>query len=311
MKHLFYLFILLVFSACGSSEDNDTGNPTLPGPLQTGRQVSKIVINYPGDDAPAHDVSIEFRYDADGRVSKMDMTYTVPNEDIEQSGNFDFSYEGNNVQCVAFYDYGDEYSMEKMELNGVLNDQSRLVLGSVKDYVLVGDSFVEEASESIYYQVAYDELGYMSSTTCFYDVDQEGVAAREVFNQLIWENGNLTELKWGTTGDNYMIFDCAEYGNVQNKANLDLSWLLLTTEGWSFMVGDPSNLFGIAGYYGNRSRMMPVKIYYTQSNSDTVNSYTQITYQLDNEGYIVGIIEKFVRTNDVALETTYTISYKN
>lgn len=313
MKHLFYLLSLFVLSACASSEDGDTDNPNLPGPLQTGRQVSEIVMRYTSYDVPAHDTKVVFHYDADRRVSRMDLTNTIPSEDIEQSGQFDFSYEGNVVTCEASYNYDGEYT--KTELNGILGDQSQLLAGSVKEYYFDGETetFVEEISESIQYEVIYDALGYMSSTTCFYNADTDaGIPAREKNYQLSWENGNPTELMWGTRGDDYWVLDCAEYGNVQNKTNLDLSWLLLTTEGWSFMVGDSSNFFGLAGYYGNRSRTMPVKIYYKSpaSSDNPIDSFTQITYQLDDEGYIEEITEKYVGS-DYEETSVYTISYRN
>ena len=120
------------------------------------------------------------------------------------------------------------------------------------------------------YQLAYDTEGYLIG--CESSTSEPGVS------HITWENGNPVQVLWGAENN---LIDRATYGDVLNRANIDLNWLcVLTSEGWDYSVGDPNKFFALAGLVGKRATHMVSTI--SESGAGPEPRLSKYNYILDD-----------------------------
>ncbi len=233
----------------------------------------------------------EFKYDDTGRIVGIKRFQ-------HGDGNYD------NVEENTTVTYGDKtivYEIESKEGTyqywtctdtAVLDENGRVISDEYKG---VEEYDGKTNPYEVSYRFAYDDGYLVKAEGTYKDLDQCWV------DEITWTDGNPTQVVGYYNGETSDI-DRATYGTIENKANLDLNWLIaLRTEGWRFTVGD--NLLPAAtGYMGKRSKYMAETVTRT---AESDNHFCTNEYQFDSEGRIVKITSK----DDNGIDEIYTIRY--
>ena len=276
MKHIYHSFMQILFvafatcamSACNKDDDDDPSNG------YNERLITKIVKQY-NDEAYASDTYV-FSYDNKRRVIQR-----VNPEDDTDYRKINISYGENKV----FFEEGYYWSCEITLENG------RATSGSFSYHCGEAESYEP-------YTLGYDANGRL--------IESIRPEEKNFRYSITWTNGNPTAVKYKSyNGGEYIeCTDKAEYGNVPNKTNIDLNWMVLTEcpSGWIGATGDGDQMpvFALLGYLGKRSANLAEKI----TNSSSGEVLATITYELDSEKYPTRIV---MRKGDYVC--TYTISY--
>ena len=270
-------------------------------PIEGGKRVSRVETDhyYHNGTEIVHEYNhtIDFVYDEQGRVSQMVARY--------YGGDFTEGY----ISTVSLT-YGEgmvSYEIGTVE-NGVenpnkdngaatLDGQGRVASGEYVFFEHKGDEWIRGGDT---YELSYDVDGYLIRT-----VPQGGSSE----SHISWENGNPVQVWWGTSGGSDLI-DKATYGEVLNRANVDLNWLcVLSSEGWDYAAGDPNKVFNIIGLIGTRALHMVQTL--SESGVYDTPRTRSYTYQLDVDGLPVQI--ERVATGDYSsveyADYTYKITY--
>ncbi len=221
----------------------------------------------------------EFKYDEAGRVIGIKrFQYGDGNyEDVEENTTVTY---GDKTIVYEIESKEGTYQYWTCTDTAVLDENGRVVSDEykgVEEYDGKTDPY------EVSYRFAYDD-GYLVKTEGTYkDLDQCWV------DEITWTDGNPTQVVGYYNNEETSDIDRATYGTIENKANLDLNWLIaLRTEGWRFSVGD--NLLPAAtGYMGKRSKYMAETVTRT---AESDNHFCTNEYQFDSEGRIVKITSK-------------------
>ncbi len=242
------------------------------------------------------DEYFEFKYDEIGRVIGIKRFLSDPIYD-DTKFNITVTY---GDKTIVYEIVGKEEACNwTCTDTAVLDENGRVVSDKITGVAKHDDG--ETHPYEISFCFTYDANGYLVKTK---QTDRD---PNEYLDEITWTDGNPTQRVGYRRNDNENkpAIDRATYGTIENKANLDLNWLIaLGTEGWRFTVGD--NLFPAAtGYMGKRSKYMAETVTRTDE-YDHYYSYIN-QYQFDEEGRIAKIIET---TDDGTPDFEYIIIYE-
>ncbi len=316
MKHLFTLLWAAALLCGCTSSDDDGGGKTPGGGGDDGdaRRVASIeTVSYWYDSYGEQLVEDDrftrrFVYDDQGRVSQMLMTdFSGPDSwDMHDDFTVRFTYDGTRIA----YESVGQVAPDIFKSSAELDEKGRIVSGLADSYVKTTDREVVE------YTVSYDNAGRMAevrtdATNYNYDSgsDQTNTYSYADIYEYVWENGNPTKMISRSDDGSSSWVGRASYGKVRNKANLDLSWLML----WNF-VSTPLDycspgLFPLLGYHGARSEYLPERV----EEDGVPDSVCTYEYEVDKEGYPTKIIGRSnEKSADLSLHlfVVYNITYE-
>ncbi len=269
----------------GDSDVEDPNNPENPDQPTTDlkNRIVRIDQNWSG----TTDAYYEFKYDEAGRVVGGKRFQYGDGNYGNTEENMTVTYGDKTITYKSEGKEGNYYNWTEAD-SDVLDENGRVVsekFTAVEQYEGKTDPY--ESSS----RFTYDANGYLIKTETIYPNEDKDLY------QITWTNGNPTQVIWtsaenptNTNPTTTTTTDRATYGTIENKANLDLNWLIALNgmEGWQFSVGE--SLFPAAtGYMGKRSKYMAETV--TGTGEYDKGSYTN-EYQFDNEGRIVKIISK-------------------
>lgn len=235
-------------------------------PAVDNRRVSRLETAYFYHDGttviPEESSVFDFFYDETGRLSQ------IVSEGVNEVRTMTLAYgEGEVSYTVVLTENGVE-DPHGDKGTATLDEAGRVASG---EYFYTYEKNGEWISGSFTYQLAYDADGYLVKT----------VSSENGESRISWKNGNPTQVLWGTTGDGKDVIDYATYGEVLNRANIDLNWLcVLTSEGWDYSVGDPNKFFALAGLVGKRATHMVSTI--SESGAGPTPRLSKYNYVLDD-----------------------------
>ncbi len=221
------------------------------------------------------DEYFEFEYDETGRVTHVKWFEYGDGGYSDVEVNAAITYGDKTVAYKSEHKEGSDISISTGSIE--LDEKGRAVSGKADE-----DIHNSIAEWSYIYNLTYNAEGYLVKTDV---TEKEGNRTHKSLYTITWTNGNPTQAIW-ENGDK-PVTDQATYSTIENKTNIDLNWmLLLDTEAWNFVSGDPTNAFSMMGYMGKRPQNMVKSV--TDGYDHDACSYD---YQLDNEGRIAKIIE--------------------
>ncbi len=256
------------------TKPEDPNKPELSNLKNRIKRIEKYWYNGTGGLEPL-DEYFEFTYDETGRVTHVkwfeygDGGYS----DVEE--NATITYGDKTVAYKSEHKEGSDISISTGSIE--LDEKGRAVSGKADE-----DIHNSIAEWSYIYNLTYNAEGYLVKTDV---TEKEGNRTHKSLYTITWTNGNPTQALWESSDK--PVTDQATYSTIENKTNIDLNWmLLLDTEAWNFVSGDPTNAFSMMGYMGKRPQNMVKSV--TDGYDHDACSYD---YQLDNEGRIAKIIE--------------------
>lgn len=275
--------IVIIVEQRGTKEDG-----TMPESPDSDKLIMKIEIDNYTDSGKFDGTDVcEFTYDTQKRLTKMVGTtaddtstggkITTISTTVFTYDNKEVSYECTDVENGVTSPYKPSYSI-------ILDVNGRALSGTGRDY-----EYKDEVKEyTCTYTLEYNSDGYLERSV---RIEDNHFTAEE---RLTWVDGNLVSVWWGDS-KNPNVIDRAQYGNVLNKTNLDLNWVVaLDTEGFDFATGDENRLFPMLGYMGKRSTNMAEKIMPWVGSSTRKDS--KIEYTTDNEGFPTSITKYYNST---------------
>lgn len=210
---------------------------------------------------PEETSAFDFFYDETGRLSQ------IVSKGVNEVRTMTLTYgEGEVSYTVVLTENGveDPHGDKGM---ATLDEAGRVASG---EYFYVYEKNGEWITGRYNYQLAYDTEGYL--------VGCESSSSELGASHITWENGNPVQVLWGTENN---LIDKATYGDVLNRANIDLNWLcVLTSEGWDYSVGDPNKFFALAGLVGKRATHMVSTI--SESGAGPAPRLSKYNYILDD-----------------------------
>lgn len=210
---------------------------------------------------PEETSAFDFFYDEMGRLSQ------IVSNGVNEVRSMTLTYgEGEVSYTVVLTENGVE-DPHGDKGTAMLDEAGRVASG---EYFYTYEKNGEWITGRYNYQLAYDTEGYLIG--CESSTSEPGVS------HITWENGNPVQVLWGAENN---LIDRATYGDVLNRANIDLNWLcVLTSEGWDYSVGDPNKFFALAGLVGKRATHMVSTI--SESGAGPTPRLSKYNYILDD-----------------------------
>lgn len=214
-----------------------------------------------GTIVPEETSAFDFFYDETGRLSQ------IVSNGVDEVRAMTLTYgQGEVSYAVVLTENGVE-DPHSDKGTATLDEAGRVASG---EYFYTYEKNGEWISGTLTYQLAYDAEGYL--VECESSTSEQGVS------HITWEGGNPVQVLWGAENN---LIDKATYGEVLNRANIDLNWLcVLTSEGWDYSVGDPNKFFALAGLVGKRATHMVSTI--SESGAGPTPRLSKYNYILDD-----------------------------
>ncbi len=271
------LFLHIVQKSGGSG-----GSPDPDYPVQGKRQIKKITATSYEDK-----VSLEFRYDEQGRI--IAIKTTNGNDSCEGV----VKYAPNSIEYTLTYiEDGDRYTEKSV---ATLDAKGRVVK-------------IDWYEHGVYDQtlnLSYDNLGFFTGRTMAKGEEEDTV-------KLGWTNGCITSYDWSYKYSSTINRETGTLTYTEHPVttNLDLNWLLYQTEGLGFIASgdDDFCLYQIQGLCGNRNEYFVenVKYNYTYTSSTGLDETTNVyKYDFDTE---LGVPTRITLTST---QNTPTNSYSD
>lgn len=258
------------FMACSDDDEPNGGNGGGSGSGDATKRLTRIFVQCPNGDT---NNETTFKYDNEGRVTEMAITYEHHNDGEIWKDTYSYSYSGNNATISTIYYEGNETEGEyTTESNYTLND---------KGYVTSGTETRLSSEQTRQYTFSYTD-DYMTLATESYDE-----LTYEEKNQII-SDGQILPHDW----------DAVEYTDIPNKGNL------------FFHYANESDIFDSFEYFElywvNLAGKAPA--YLPQSVTDSFEGGWHFSYKLDDEGYAT---EVTITNDEGERRTTITCTYED
>ncbi len=266
------------------TKPEDPNKPDQPDLKNRIKRIEKYWYNEAGE-LDSIDEYYDFTYDETGRVKTIKWFEYGDGGYSDVEVNAAITYGDKTVAYKSEHKEGSDISISTGSIE--LDEKGRAVSGKADE-----DIHNSIAEWSYIYNLTYNAEGYLVKTDV---TEKEGNRTHKSLYTITWTNGNPTQALWESSDK--PVTDQATYSTIENKTNIDLNWmLLLDTEAWDFVSGDPTNVFSVMGYLGKRPKNMVKSV--TDGYDHDACTYD---YQLDVDGRIAKIIEH----ND-----HYSIEYK-
>lgn len=246
-----------------------------PDPDPTPENLLVSEINVSGSN---ENYRLIFEYDDQYRVVKM----TRYNSDSNADDVYNITYDNNTVS----YKCGEDSGRITLDNNG------RAVSGERKGYWYS-------------YTLSYNSDGYLSHSLI------NGKEDNKIEYTITYSD---SEMRISYTNSNGKPdYDTAIYKHIYvNSANIDLNWLVGSSEALSWVAGDCENIFAMLGYAGKRAfDMVDEVIAHAGDNTDPDYCITRYEYKNGYDNFympVTEIIETNSRNSDII---KYTILYQN
>lgn len=256
-----------------------------PDPINKLVREIRITHNYPHHNTSRLEV-YTFTYDDRNRIVKFeDVEYKEGNSSsINWAATYSYSYSGSTITETESRKESN-YSYESV-ITYTLDET-----GNVKEYKGSDTELNGENSSQSKYggTLTYDAAGYLQQVTGTFDSDPNS-------EFCTWKEGNLVKVE---DGDNKKYSTQIEYGDAENKYNIDFNYLLAQTE-WLGCLAFEGLGIKFFGNIGKRSAKLMTK----ETDSNYGDYYTY-EYKFNKDG----ILNEITITDPSAGSQVCAISY--